>query len=288
MPSFKKTLFFMIVLVFASTASALELEACSDDDCVAKFKSFKKYARKGHPSAMEALGNFYYFGYGTKKDTSKALKMYKQAAKWDQASAQYKVGLIYVSDLTGDDPSDGIRYLKRATKNRFYEAAYLLGVIYFEGKIVKQDYDEAKAWLEIASDNQIYKASYLLGNMYETHLIKSEQEGNAQAIALYNTAAFKINAAKERLIALEQPLPPSVSNDIERIVVTPQAFDDFMDEQLALLKNNPAPKIGTGSRVAGQTCKKMLSCSSLSDEEADRFLLEIQRLIGVSMASGFR
>ncbi|MEP2601468.1 MAG: hypothetical protein ABJH28_08330 [Paraglaciecola sp.] len=42
------------------------------------FKDFKKYAQKGHPSAMETLGNFYIVGYGTEKSESKALKMYKK------------------------------------------------------------------------------------------------------------------------------------------------------------------------------------------------------------------
>lgn len=288
MCDFKKLLAILVALVFTSTVSAYEFEECSDDYCVEKFKSFKKYARKGHPSAMEALGNFYIFGYGTEKDTKKALKMYKKAAKWDQASAQYKIGLMYVSGMTDDDPDKGIRYLKRAVKNKFYEAAYVLGVIYFEGKIEKQDYDEAKEWLEIASDNQIYKASFLLGQMYETGLLDSDKQGKAKAIEWYEAAAFKVPDAKERLIALDQPLPKGVEEGVEHILVTPQDLHNFLDDQLTLLQNTPAPKVGTGSRVSGQTCAKMMSCSTLGGGEAQRMYTEVQRLVGMSIANQFR
>jgi len=288
MCNFKKLFIFFIMTAFASTCFGYEFEQCSDDYCVEKFKAFKKYAKKGHPSAMEALGNFYIFGYGTEKDTSKALRMYKKAAKWDQASAQYKIGLMYVSGMTDDDPDKGIKYLKRAVKNEFYEAAYVLGVIYFEGKIEKQDYDEAKEWLEIAADNQIYKASYLLGQMYETNLIEGEQESQEKAIKLYETAAFKLSAAQERLVALEHPLPPNLEDNIEHILVTPQDLNKFLDEQLTLLKNTPAPKVSTGSRVAGQTCKKIMSCSTLGGEESQRMYNEVQRIVGMSIANQFR
>ncbi|MDO6691984.1 hypothetical protein Q4574_01755 [Aliiglaciecola sp. 3_MG-2023] len=157
------------------------------------------------------MGNFYMLGYGIEKDPRKALSMYKKAGKWDQASAQYKTGLIYLSQMVDDDPSRGITYLKEAVKNKFYQAAYVLGAVYLEGELVEQDYEEASEWLELASEHNIYKASYLLGKMYDSQLFGEEQKD--KAIPLYNKAAYKIAAARDRLKELNQPMP-QVANKI--------------------------------------------------------------------------
>lgn len=276
----------LVIVSFTPLLHAFDFKECSDEYCVKTFKAFKKYAKKGHPSAMEALGNFYITGYGTKKSESSALKMYKKAAKWNQATAQYKVGLMYISGAAGDDPDRGISYLKKAVKNDVFEAAYVLGVVYLEGNIEKQDYEEAREWLEIASEHNIAKATYLLATMYDSQLFGAEQQN--KSIPLYNKAAYKVEAARERLIALNQPLPPGTDDSIERIVVTPQDLHDFFIDQLQILQNTPAPRVGTGSRISGQTCEKMMSCNSLTGEDARRMHTEVQRAIGMIIASKFR
>ncbi|WJG11024.1 tetratricopeptide repeat protein [Aliiglaciecola sp. LCG003] len=281
-----KILILVIFTTFAPLSVAFDFEPCSEDHCVRTFKDFKKYAKKGHPSAMEALGNFYVTGYGTDKDPGKALRMYKKAAKWDQASAQYKVGLMYISGMADDDASKGINYLKKAASNKVYDAAYILGVIYLEGDIEPKDYEQAREWLELASENKVSKASYLLGKMYETALFGEDQKPNA--IPLYNKAAYKIEAARDRLKALNQPLPPGSDENIERIVVNPQDIQVFFNDQLEILANTPAPKVGTGSRISGQTCEKMMSCGTIGSIETQQLHSEVQRAVGRLIASKFR
>lgn len=282
---YKKLLLIAVFTTFSAFSNAFDFEPCNSEYCVKVFKDFKKYSKKGHPSAMETLGNFYIVGYGTEKSKSKALKMYKKAAKWDQGSAQYKIGLIYTSG-DKDDASKGIRYLERAVKNKAYEAAYVLGVIYMEGKIVEQDNEKARQWLEVASKYNQPKATYLLAQMYDTQVFGEDQQ--AKAIPLYNKVAFKLESAKERLIELNQPLPPGNDDDIERIVVNPQDLQQFFDEQLEILRNTPSPKIGTGSRVSKLTCAQKISCASLSGESASRLHTEVQRAIGMAIANSFR
>lgn len=283
---FKKVLLIFALSICAPLSFAVDFGPCDDDDCVTTFKAFKKYAKKGHPSAMEALGNFYITGYGTEKNPRMALKMYKKAAKWDQATAQYKVGLMYISGLAGSDASKGISYLKKAAKNKVYDAAYVLGVVYLEGDAEEQDYEEAKEWLELASENRVSKASYLLGKMYESQLLGDGQQD--KAISMYKKAAYKVEAARERLTALNQPLPSGTDNSIERIEVNPQDIQLFFIDQLQILRNTPAPKVGTGSRISGQTCEKMMSCGSIGGPEAQRLHTEMQRAIGMAISSQFR
>ncbi|MEP4890602.1 MAG: tetratricopeptide repeat protein [Aliiglaciecola sp.] len=282
----RKILLFVSVLVFTPYSLAFDFKQCSEDHCVKTFKDFKKYSKKGHPSAMEALGNFYIVGYGTDKDPSRALRMFKKAAKWNQATAQYKAGLMYISQATDDKPSKGISYLKKAAKNKIYDAAYVLGVVYLEGEIVEKDYDEAREWLTLASENNMSRASYLLAKMYDSQLFGAEHQD--KSIAYYNKAAYKIEAARERLTELNLPMPPGSDQDIERIVVTPQDLQHFFIDQLQILRNTPSPKVGTGSRVSGQTCAKMMSCNALVGEDAQRLHTEMQRAIGMLIASKFR
>jgi hypothetical protein len=283
----KQFLLVMVFTVFTPLSFASDFEECSTERCVKIFKDFKKYAKKGHPSAMEALGNFYLVGYGTDKDTGLAMRMYKKAAKWGQGTAQYKVGLMYVSGAEGEKKaSKGVSYLKKAVKNKVYEAAYVLGVFYMDGKLEEQDNEAARDWLELASEKNIYKAAYLLGNMYETQVFGEDQK--AKAIPLYQKAAFKIQAARNRLDEIGQPSPATNDGEIEHIVVNPQGLYSFFDEQLETLRNTPAPKNGTGSRIAGLTCEKMLSCSSLGSGEQQRFSTELQRMVGNFIANSFR
>ncbi|GAA6185737.1 MULTISPECIES: tetratricopeptide repeat protein [Alteromonadaceae] len=282
----RKILLIVVTVTVTPLSIAFDFSECSEDHCVKTFKEFKKYSKKGHPSAMETLGNFYVTGYGTDKDNSRALRMYKKAAKWNQATAQYKAGLMYISGATDDDPSKGISYLKKAAKNKVYDAAYVLGVVYLEGEIEEKDYDEAREWLELASEHNMSKASYLLGKMYDSQLFGADQQD--KSIALYNKAAYKIEAARERLIELNQPLPPGNDNSIERIVVNPQDLQEFFIDQLQILRNTPAPKVGTGSRISGQTCEKMMSCGTLGGEDAQRMHTEVQRAVGMIISSKFR
>lgn len=286
MLQFKKILLILVLITFTPLSLAFDFKECSSDYCVKIFKDFKKYAKKGHPSAMEALGNFYVTGYGTEKDTKKALRMYEKAAKWGQATAQFKAGLIYISDEADRDAGKGISYLKKAVKNGYYDAAYVLGVVYLEGEVEDKDINEARQWLELASENSISKASYLLGKMYDSQLFGEDQM--SKAIPLYSKAAYKIEAARVRLKELNQPLPTGSDENIERIVVSPNDLNDFFEDQLQVLRNTPAPKVGTGSRISGQTCEKMMSCNSLGGEAAGRLHTEVQRAIGMAIANKFR
>ncbi|MEP0177963.1 MAG: hypothetical protein ABJH28_08335 [Paraglaciecola sp.] len=83
--------------------------------------------------------------------------------------------MIYTSG-DKDDASKGIRYLERAVKNKAYEAAYLLGVIYKDGKIVEQDNEKAKEWFEVASKYNQPKATFLLAQIYDTQVFGKDQQ----------------------------------------------------------------------------------------------------------------
>ena len=59
------------------------------------FEETKKIAEEGDVEAQYNLGNHYYFGKGTLKDSKKAVYWYTKAAKQDYTNAQYNLARCY-------------------------------------------------------------------------------------------------------------------------------------------------------------------------------------------------
>ncbi|MDR1486397.1 MAG: sel1 repeat family protein [Deltaproteobacteria bacterium] len=59
-----------------------------------------------------------------------------------------------------------VTYFHRSASMGFAPAQRLLGVIYFEGSLVNQDYGKALYWLSLASDQGDPQAAYTLALMY--------------------------------------------------------------------------------------------------------------------------
>ena len=78
---------------FASASTTLE--PCMESQCVEYFKAYKILTKRGHSEAMATLGELYYAGYGTEKNTKQALKWFRRAAKFGVTTAQYKADILY-------------------------------------------------------------------------------------------------------------------------------------------------------------------------------------------------
>jgi TPR repeat protein len=79
---------------------------------------------------------------------------------------------------------------------------YEFGVMYLEGKGVKQDYTQAQTWFDKAATLSDSRAQYELGAMYARG--KGVKEDRAQAIAWFEKAAAQGHAeAKRKLYILK-------------------------------------------------------------------------------------
>jgi len=98
----------------------------------------------------------------------KAFSMYKQYAEQGDALAQYDLGLMYY-DGTGvsQDFQKAAQWVTNAAEKGLAEAQTLLGGLYFEGKGVKQDYEASVRWYLIAAKKGNVDAEYNMGYMYE-------------------------------------------------------------------------------------------------------------------------
>ena len=76
-------------------------------------------------------------GYGVKKDSAKARKLYLEAAKLGSAQACYEVGMCYLCDKP-KSIEEGLLWIRRAARKSVADAQYLLGDVYAQGMLGKK------------------------------------------------------------------------------------------------------------------------------------------------------
>ncbi len=253
---------------FAGTA---KIGPCAEAVCVDYFKKYKKYARLGYTDAMFTLGEMYYFGHGTDKNVKKALKQYKNAAKYGSVKGQYKAGILFLNEKEVKDIDDAVKYLKKAARNNYVNASLVLGMIYFSKEHLEQDFAEADKWLAKA---------YEKGHKNVPEFIE-----HMKATKGYNTADFPdlMKAIAENPIAVvKKPTSPPASqvaqqssskSDIEVITVY-GTLPDLFDAQLLSLKGAYPEKYAkaTGSNIVGNSCQKSIACGMTFDGDFERLV----------------
>ncbi|MCT8988057.1 tetratricopeptide repeat protein [Shewanella phaeophyticola] len=224
-------------------AASTPLAQCDSAECHNRFLQYKRYAKKGYSDAMSVLAEFYYVGYGTKPNTSRALKWYRKAAKFDSPQAQYKAGIIYLSEGEYQDIDKGLDYLEQAEKSNIAQASHLLGLIYWEGELVPQDLNKVSSHLTIAYEKQYSDTT----DFVEIH--KNEAPFND---------IYKIEVAESTLNAPQ--------GEMEQISVVSPNLEDVFDYHLALMDTFlPDAAKGTGSNIAGRTCDERIECGTQSN-----------------------
>jgi hypothetical protein len=271
----KNTLKLFIVLstiLYSFNSFSALIPACDTNECKEDFKQYKKYSKLGYADAMATLGDLYFNGHGTDKNLKKALKLYKSAAKYGSMKGTHRTAMIYLNNEEYKDVPKGIKYLKKAARNKSSEAAFLLGIIYYKKDFHERDFDESDKWITKA-----YRAKH----KPTASFIRSIEQSNR-----LNTDNYP-----ELLEALsEEPLPEKAINNnqtltastqqksirhpkdknIEVITITSDLHEMFTYE-LSTLKNTYPQKgaVATGSKILGRSCEEMLSCSTMDKLQFD-------------------
>ena len=103
---------------------------------------FSKAAELGNAQAQLELAELYQAGDGVPKDMDIAIKWYEKAAAQDHDEAQLALALHYLEDL--DEPEEALTLLEKSAKQGNATAQYRLGLLYLgEPPIVA---DKLKAW----------------------------------------------------------------------------------------------------------------------------------------------
>ena len=167
------------------------------------FPLFKQKAAEGEPDAWGFLGNHYYKGRGTKKDTIKARECYIKTHQYDtplckyfqsldylegsngfkkdmvkafrlaQESVEYgypeaQVNLGYIYWIKGvyQDYTKAVEWFRKAAEQGDANAQCNLGICYYKGEGVPSDYEKAAEWWRKSAEQKYAKAQYYLGYCY--------------------------------------------------------------------------------------------------------------------------
>jgi hypothetical protein len=235
-------------LTLAFNTSALQITECKTDECVTYFKSFKKASNRGHRNATYTLAKFYHFGFGTEVDKARALKFYKRAGIKGVREAEYKAGMLLLTEEELYDLDDGIKWLKRAARKGQPNAAFLLGRTY----LAKQRYQEADTWLTL-----VYKA-------HPTKIVRWISEAQQdQAFDKNNLPTLHV-ALEETPLETFNILNSAASHNIEVVTVTGLHRNTSLDAMLASYRKRVT---STGTRLPNITCDQNVACNKKSLNE---------------------
>lgn len=110
------------------------------------------------------------------------------------AAADFEAGM---QAYRGGDYLEALAQWRPLAEAGMAEAQFNLGLMYFSGKGVEQDYEQAADWYRAAADQRIGEAQFNLGNMYEKGL--GVEPDDIQAHFWFNLAReFKFSGAKKR------------------------------------------------------------------------------------------
>ena len=160
----------MVVLLSLDLAQAV----LADD--VPDFQETLQTAEQGFAQAQYNLGNMYANGQGVRQDYAQAVQWFGKAAEQGFAYAQFNLGLMYAKGQgvhqddaqavqwyrkaaeQGDAKATASNYrltwtYRKAAEQGDAKAQFNLGVMYEEGKGVRQNLVIAKEWFGKACDN---------------------------------------------------------------------------------------------------------------------------------------
>lgn len=125
------------------------------------------YLKKGYEAfdtdCIEALADMYYSGLYVEKNVTKALELYNKSIEYGNENIFFKVGKIYEDENMIDEAID---IYEMGSKGGDLKCIQRLGIMYYNGDLVKRDTDKAIKYIEIAAENKAPHAMYMLAIAY--------------------------------------------------------------------------------------------------------------------------
>ncbi|KAK0703793.1 hypothetical protein B0T26DRAFT_659097 [Lasiosphaeria miniovina] len=170
------------------------------EDYNSAFPLFVLAAKHGHAESAYRTGLCYEFGWGCRKDPTKAVQFLRTAASKRHPGAMTRLGKACLSgDLGEKRYREGIKWLKLAAESAdtMYNAApYHLGCLYETGygDDIFQDEDYAAELFTQAADLGHPEANYRMGDAYEHGKLRCPRDP-ALSVHFYTGAAERGHAA---------------------------------------------------------------------------------------------
>lgn len=143
------------------------------------FKEFERIAKTGDAQAMFNLGQMTRFGQGTKQDSKKALKLFKQAADKNYARAEMVLFEIYTDGDLGvkADSVQARKHLEKASKLGWTDATVELANQYFAQGTAESE-KKGVALLQPLAEQNNQSAQHLLAVYRIVNGVKTVNESS--------------------------------------------------------------------------------------------------------------
>lgn len=143
------------------------------------FKEFERIAKTGDAQAMFNLGQMTRFGQGTKQDSKKALKLFKQAADKNYARAEMVLFEIYTDGDLGVkvDSVQARKHLEKASKLGWTDATVELANQYFAQGTAESE-KKGVALLQPLAEQNNQSAQHLLAVYRIVNGVKTVNESS--------------------------------------------------------------------------------------------------------------
>lgn len=174
-------------------ASGLFNKGVEDNDRA--FPLFVAASKHGHAEAGYRAALCYEFGWGSRKDTQKAVQFYRQSASKNHPGAMSRLGKACLTGEMGlgNRYREGVKWLKRAAESadfQYNSAPYELGLLHETGygdDIFKDESYAAQLFTQSADLGHV-EANYRLGDSYEHGKISCPRDP-ALSVHFYTGAA---------------------------------------------------------------------------------------------------
>jgi TPR repeat protein len=180
---FSVCIFLLMLDVGAAQQSTNNSPNTSNSVASGTVEQIRAEAEKGDAKAQARLGMCYFDGQGVTKDIDEAVKWLSKAAKQGNAAAQFILGNCYENGIgvskdedeaakwnrmasENPDQSAIVEFLRSSTGQLDADGLTSLGLAYYFGNGVSQDYVEAVKWLQKAAKQRDSKAQLYLGRCY--------------------------------------------------------------------------------------------------------------------------
>jgi cell division septation protein DedD len=155
-------------------------------------------AAKNDPDALFNLGQVYRLGKGVKPDLKVAEQYYQRAANLGHVVAQANLGALYLDRKSPlFDPDKGVTWLKKASYAGNALSRYMLGVVYFNGEYVTEDYIEAYAWISLSAQQGVPDAIKAEQTVVSQMSLQQISAGKLRAEAIDKQTQDNLTAAAE-------------------------------------------------------------------------------------------
>lgn len=125
------------------------------------------YLKKGYDvldsDCIESLADMYYAGLYVDKDVKKSLDLYNKSIECGNMDISFKVGKIYEDENMIDK---AVEIYEIGSKYGDLKCIQRLGIMYYNGELVKRDTEKAIKYIEIAAENKAPHAIYMLAIAY--------------------------------------------------------------------------------------------------------------------------